>query len=87
LFNAATIAMPASHVMATWQPMLIGYLKVQKYEVAVHAWVFMTNHIHLLLTNDQALPQYGPRPWHRRFSQPSASTTNLTLAFDSGTWL
>ena len=48
--------MPAAHAMATWQPMLTGYLltgylKVQKkYQVAVHAWVLMNNHIHLPLT-------------------------------------
>jgi hypothetical protein len=40
-------------------------------------------HSHRSHSKDQELPQSGPHPWHRRFSQSGGSTTKLTVALGS----
>lgn len=53
-----------------------------KYGVAVHAWVFMTNHVHLLVTPDSAdgvsrCMQYLGRHYVRRFNKRYRRTGTL----------
>jgi putative transposase len=54
----------------------------RKYEVQVHAWVFMTNHVHLLLTPRDpgavsAIMQFVGRLYVRRFNRRYTRTGTL----------
>ncbi len=54
----------------------------KKYHIGIHAWVFMTNHIHLLMTPTSAdgiskLMQYIGRLYVRRFNYRYARTGTL----------
>ena len=50
LFNEVIIAMPVLQESRILVYILVGKKTIPKYEVDVHAWVLMTNHVHILCT-------------------------------------